>query len=69
MVNLQKSSSAKRRGKHVLLPYNEVKKRFGPSIAAGILAEKKQQEASKPVGSGIVYWMEHPDAKGQEDPQ
>lgn len=68
MVNLQKSSSVKRRGKYVLLPYNEVK-RFGPSIAAGILAEKKQQEASKPVGSGIVYWMEHPDAKGQEDPQ
>lgn len=68
VINVNKSSHQKRRGKHVMLPYVEVKKRFGVAVAAGILAEKKQRESNKPAGSAITYWMEHPDAKGQEVP-
>ena len=68
MVNLQKTSNSKRKGRHVLLPYNEVKRRFGAALAAGILQEKKSQEASKPKNCGTIFWMEHPDARGQEDP-
>ena len=65
---MSKSAHQKRRGKHVMLPYGEVTKRFGVAVAAGIVAEKKQLETKKPAGSAITYWMEHPDAKGQEEP-
>lgn len=61
------SNSQKRRGKHVLLPYLEVKKKFGALIASNILTEKKHLEANKPKGDSTIYWMEHPEAKGNEE--
>ncbi len=67
MVNVTRSSNQKKKGRYTMLPMLEVRKRFGHAIATSILQEKKQAEASKPPNAGVVYWMEHPDAKGQEE--
>ena len=56
-------------GRHKLLPYHEVKQRFGPAIALQILNEKKKLQAEKHPADSTVFFMEHPDAKGQEDTQ
>ena len=66
-MRMNTSNSQKRRGKHVLLPYLEVKKKFGALIASNILTEKKHLEANKPKGDSTIYWMEHPEAKGNEE--
>ena len=50
-----------------MVPYNEVKRRFGPALASTILQEKKQLEAAKAPGCAITYYMDHPDAKGVEE--
>lgn len=66
-IRISHSNTQKRRGRHVLLPYGEVKKKFGAAVAANILAEKKALEANKPAGDSTIFFMEHPEAKGQEE--
>lgn len=66
-VSTSKSSGSKRRGRHIMLPYWDVKKRFGLAIAQQIMNEKRELEKAKPKNDTHVYWMEHPDAKGQEE--
>ena len=68
-VRLSVSNTQKRRGRHTMLPYHEVKKRFGGAIATQILADKQNMEKSKAKGDSTVYFMEHPEARGQEDSQ
>lgn len=66
-MSLTKTSSQRKKGRHVMLPYKEVRQRFGNAIASTILADKKKMEAAKQPGDSVVYYMEHPEAKGQED--
>ena len=66
-VSLTRTASQKRRGRHVLLPYHEVKKKFGAATAVQILADKKALEKNKAKGDTTIYYMEHPEARGQED--
>ena len=47
----------------------KLKKRFGGAIATQILADKQNMEKSKAKGDSTVYFMEHPEARGQEDSQ
>ena len=68
-IRLSVSNTQKRRGRHTMLPYCEVKKRFGNAIASQILIDKQNMEKSKPKGDSLVYFMEHPEARGQEDSQ
>ena len=67
MFSLTRSQSQKRRGRHVLLPYHEVKKKFGAVIATTILSEKKQLEQNKNKGDATIYFMPHPEAPNQEE--
>ena len=56
MMNLNRSHNQKRMGRHKLLPYHEVKQRFGPAIALQILNEKKKLQAEKhPADSSLFY--------------
>lgn len=68
-VRLSKTSNNKRRGRHVLLPLHEIKKKFGAPIAMQILQDKKEKEQAKPPGDSCIYWMEHPEPalRGQEE--
>lgn len=67
LMSMTKSSSQKKRGRHVMLPYREVKDRFGASIATTILQEKKALEERKPKNDSIVYYMPHPECPKQEE--
>lgn len=67
LISLTKTSSQRRRGRHTMLPYKDVKERFGLALAQQILHEKKNQEKNKPKGDTCTYFMQHPDAPGQED--
>eukprot|EP00435_Cladocopium_sp_Y103_P015770 s3511_g3.t2 len=67
VVSSTRTSTQKRKGRYVLLPYRDVKQRFGPAIAGSILATKKELEKNKSPSDATVYWMEHPDAPGVED--
>ena len=68
-VSLTRSATARSRGRHVLMPYMELKKKFGAAIASSILQEKKALEANKSKSDNTVYFMEHPDARGNEEPR
>ena len=50
------------------MPFLEVKKKFGQAIATSILQEKKGLEANKSKSDNTVYFMQHPDAPGNEEP-
>lgn len=52
-----------------MMAYKDVKAKFGAPIAAQILNDKRNQERNKRGTDKTTYFMEHPDAKGQEDPQ
>ena len=65
---LTQSSSQKRRGRHVMLPYWEVKKRFGNVFGAQIMSEKKTQEKNKSANDSTTYYMPHPEARDNEEP-
>ena len=65
--SLSKSASQRRKGRHVLLPYHEVKKKFGAAIATQILSEKKNLEQTKNKGDATIYFMPHPEAPNQEE--
>lgn len=67
VVNSTRNSTQRRRGKHVLLPFRDVKQRFGNAIATSILASKKELEQNKSPSDATIYWMEHPDAPGVEE--
>ena len=68
LLNMTKSASQKRKGRHVLLPYWEVKKKFGPANAAQILNDKKEQEQNKSPQDLTVYFMEHRKPVGRKKP-
>ncbi|CAL1166459.1 unnamed protein product [Cladocopium goreaui] len=65
-LSMTRSSTARAKGKHVLMPFLEVKKKFGQAIATSILQEKKGLEANKSKSDNTVYFMQHPDAPGNE---
>ena len=67
LMNMTKSSSQKKRGRHVMLPYRDVKDRFGAAIATSILQEKKALEESKAKNDPTIYYMPHPECPKQED--
>ena len=67
LIQSTKSTAAKKRGRHVMMPLKDVRQKFGPAIAASILAEKKALEAKKGDDDPVCYYMEHPEAKGQEE--
>jgi hypothetical protein len=67
-LSMTRSSTARAKGKHVLMPFLEVKKKFGQAIATSILQEKKGLEANKSKSDNTVYFMQHPDAPGNEEP-
>ena len=51
-----------------MMPLWQVKQKFGQAIGEKILSDKKAQEANKPKTDACVYYMEHPEAKGVEEP-
>lgn len=67
VLSMSKTSSQRRRGKHVLLPFHEIKKKFGPAIGSQIYQDKKALEQSKPQNDSTIYFMPHPEAPTQED--
>ena len=67
LISMTKSSSQRRKGRHVLMPYADVKKKFGPAIAGQIFTDKRALEASKAPGDATVFFMPHPEAPTQED--
>lgn len=67
LLSLTRSSSQRRKGRHVLTPYWEVKKKFGNAVGAQILQDKKAMEAKKPAGDSIIYYMKHPEAPDAEE--
>ena len=67
LVQLTTSKTQRRRGRHVMLPFKDVRDRFGLAVASSILEEKKRMEANKPKHDNVVYYMQHPDAKDEEE--
>lgn len=66
-VNLTQSNTLKRRGKHRMVAFKDLKSKFGVPLAASILKEKQVQEQQKPKNDPTVYYMPHPDAPDSED--
>lgn len=50
-----------------MMPYKDVKQKFGASIASQILQEKQTLEKDKKPGDSTIYFMHHPEAKGNEE--
>lgn len=66
-TSLTQKSSQRRKGRHVMMPYKNVKDKFGHAIAAQMLADKKQMQKNRSKTDTTTYFMEHPDIKGVED--
>ena len=52
-----------------MLPFHEVKKKFGVALGEKILQDKKTLEQNKKPGDATVYYMPHPDAPTNLDTQ
>lgn len=50
-----------------MMPYRDVKQKFGLAIASQILQEKQAQEKDKKANDSTIYFMPHPEAKGNEE--
>ena len=66
-VNLTQSNTLKRRGKHKMVSFKDLKTKFGVPLASSILKEKQVQEQQKPKNDPTTYYMAHPDAPDSED--
>lgn len=50
-----------------MMPFWQVKQKFGEAISQQIYNDKKEMEKSKKAGDANVYFMEHPEAKGEKE--
>lgn len=67
VVNMNRNHNQKRRGRHTMMPFWQVKEKFGQAIGQQIYQDKKAMESSKKPGHANVYFMEHPECKGQNE--
>ena len=66
-LSMTKTSSQRRKGKHVMMPFFQVKEKFGNAIGAQIYQDKKSLECNKGPHDSTTYFMAHPEAPTQED--
>lgn len=64
---MTKTSSQRQKGKHVMMPFFQVKEKFGNAIGAQIYQDKKSLECNKGPHDSTTYFMAHPEAPTQED--
>lgn len=67
LVRLTQSSTQRRRGKHVMMPFRDVRSKFGAALAQQILADKKALQNNKSPADPNTYFMAHPEAKDDEE--
>ena len=67
LISLTNRNTQRRRGRHVMMTFKDCKTKFGPALAANMLAEKKKTEQNKPATDSNTYFMEHPEAPGDEE--
>ena len=67
LVQLTQSSTQRRRGKHVMMPFRDVRSKFGAALAQQILADKKALQNNKSPADPNTYFMAHPEAKDDEE--
>lgn len=66
-LSMTKTSSQRRKGKHVMMPYFQVKEKFGQAVGTQIYQDKKSLESNKGPHDGTIYFMAHPEAPTQDD--
>lgn len=67
VVNMNRNHNQKRRGRHTMMPFWQVKEKFGQAIGQQIYQDKQAMERSKKPGDANIYFMEHPECKGQNE--
>ena len=53
-------------GKHIMVPYKDLKVKFGQANALTIYNEKKALQNNKSPTDETTYFMKHPDCKSED---
>lgn len=62
---MMQSHESRKKGRHVMMAYKDVKAKFGQKQGETIYAEKKAMEDQK-GNDPTTYFMKHPDCRDQE---
>ena len=65
-VNMVQSHESRKKGRHVMMAFKDVKAKFGQKQGETIYHEKKAKQDNKGKDDDTMYFMKHPDCKDQD---